>query len=590
MCAIAGLLDTARRLGPARLRAAATAMAEAMAHRGPDDAGVWVDPTGVCALAHRRLAVVDLSAAGRQPMVHPSGRSAIVLNGEIYNHRELAGDLVSQGVELRSRSDAEVLLHLMADQRAAPLAALRGMYAFAVWNADRGELLLASDPFGKKPLYVAQQGGLLAFASELSALARLAELDLAISADAVGQYLLLGYIPAPRSIYRDVEKLAPGHYARVRTAGGALAQVRYWSFAAGSPQPSVRLGDSPDARVRQLGAALERAVARRLAADVPVGAFLSGGVDSSLVVALARRLGHRLPTFSLGFADTAESEHLAARDVARHLGTEHHEIVLATEATALAPVVAAALDEPNGDSSCLPTHALAEFARREVTVVLSGDGGDELFGGYDRYGDMLARGADVSGARYTPRVTVMGASEIRALMGEIPGAVADTLARIGAAVETDDRPLLHRLRNLDVELYLPGSILAKVDRMSMRWALEVRSPFLDVDVAAIAAALPAADCTGKALLRDLLREFLPAAWVERPKRGFGLPETFWRPSAVVAWARDLMEGSTARLTGHVDRAALRRWLATQDDPQQFALHRLWPLLLLELWLRAHPRG
>ena len=586
MCGIAGVLDIGRRLGPARLREIAAVMGDALAHRGPDDAGIWVDPTGACVLAHRRLAIVDLSPAGHQPMVLPSGRVALVLNGEIYNHRELAADLVRQGIELRSRSDAEVLLHLMADQRPAALGALRGMFAFAVWNADRGELFLARDPFGKKPLYVARAGGLVAFASELSALARLGEIDRSISPDALGQYLLLGYIPAPRSIHRGVEKLAPGHYAQVRAADAPVTQAPFWRFAAGAPQPAVRLGASRAERRRQLEAVLEQAVARRLAADVPVGALLSGGLDSSLVVALARQLGHRLPTFALGFAGAAESEHLRARDVARHLGTEHHEIVIDPDAATLAPVIAEALDEPNGDSSCLPTYALAEFTRRQVTVALSGDGGDELFGGYDRYHDMLACEADATSAAYTPRITLLAPSDIRALLGGIPDAVTATLDRIGAVVEAPDRPLLHRLRNLDVELYLPGSILAKVDRMSMRWALEVRSPLLDVDVAALAAALPVEDCTGKSLLKEMLREFLPDAWIERPKTGFGLPEMLWPPRDLVAWARDLLDSSAARLTEHVDRPALRRWLSTQDDPQQFALYRLWPLLILELWLAA----
>ena len=585
MCGIAGVFDTERRLGPARLREVAAAMGDALAHRGPDDAGVWVDPTGACALAHRRLAIVDLSPAGHQPMVHPSGRTAHVLNGEIYNHRELGADLVSQGIALRSRSDAEVLLHLMADQRPAALGALRGMYAFAVWNADRGELFLARDPFGKKPLYVARARGLVAFASELSALARLGEIDRAISRDALGQYLLLGYVPAPRSIYREIEKLAPGHWAHVH-ADVPLTQARFWQFAAGSPPPSVRVVASREERRRQLRAVLEQAVSRRLAADVPVGALLSGGLDSSLVVALARRLGHRLATFTLGFAGVAESEHRLAREVARHLGTDHHELVIAPDVATLAPVIAEALDEPNGDSSCLPTYALAEFARRQVKAALSGDGGDELFGGYDRYGDMLARDDDATTAAYTPRVTVLAPSDIRALLGGIPDAVTATLDRIGAVVENPDRPLLHRLRNLDVELYLPGSILAKVDRMSMHWALEVRSPLLDVDVAALAAALPVEDCTGKSLLKDVLREFLPEAWIERPKTGFGLPETLWPPREIVGWARDLLDGPTARLTEHVDRQALRRWLSTQDDDEQFALYRLWPLLILELWLRA----
>lgn len=335
MCGIAGIVDLNGSLGPQRLRELATAMNATMVHRGPDDAGVWVDAAGLCALGQRRLSIVDLSPLGHQPMVLDGGEAALTFNGEIYNFMEIRRRLESQGHRFRSRCDAEVLLHLMAEQHVDRLDSLRGMYAFALWNARQRSLLLARDPFGKKPLYLARGRGWFAFASELRALEVIDELDRTIAAESLADYLLLQYVHAPRSIYQGVEKLEPGCWLAL-DAEGRERRGRHFIFSAGDAEPDVELADTYDGRVDQLDALLTQAVERRLISDVPLGAFLSGGIDSALVVSRMRRLGVHTKTYSVGFADSPESEHVQAREIAAHLGCEHHDIVLRPDAIELA--------------------------------------------------------------------------------------------------------------------------------------------------------------------------------------------------------------------------------------------------------------
>lgn len=618
MCGIAGIVDLNGRLGSHRLRELAAAMNETMVHRGPDDAGVWVDAAGRCALAQRRLSIVDLSPLGRQPMVLEGGEAALTFNGEIYNFLELRRRLESQGRRFASRCDAEVLLHLMADQHVDRLGALRGMYAFAVWNARQRSLLLARDPFGKKPLYLARGRGWFAFASELRALEVIDDLDCAIDPQALGDYLLLQYIHAPRTIYRGVEKLEPGCWLSL-DAQGRQQRGRHFAWCAGDADPEVELASTYEGRLEQLDALLTSAVERRLISDVPLGAFLSGGIDSALVVSRMKRLGVHTKTYSVGFADSPESEHVQAREIAARLGCEHHDIVLRPDAIELAPLIASRLDEPNGDSSCLPTYLLSEFTRRHVTVALSGDGGDEMFGGYGRYFDTLAdeeglrlEACDVSGPALQapgrkpevshlylgPRLTIFQESDLPRFLGEVPAATRESIARWSRLLDRADRPLIHTMRSVDVQSYLPGAVLAKVDRMSMQHSLEVRCPLLDSEVARFAAALGADDLimrgrgengrptfTGKRILKDLLSRELPREWVHRRKRGFGLPSNFWDGQALRVFAHDILAGSDTALADCLDHGEVKRWLIEQENPQCFSIYRLWPMLILELWLR-----
>jgi len=607
VCGVAGILDLDGRLGPGRLRELAGAMADALAHRGPDDRGVWVAPDGRCALSQRRLSILDVSEHGHQPMVDPTGRRAITYNGELYDFRELRERLVTQGHRFTSRGDTEVVLHLLADQHVDRLAALAGMFALGHYDAGTGRLLLARDPFGKKPLLVARGPGWLAFASELRALDALPDLDRTVTRDALGSYLLLQYVHGARTIWRGVRRVPPGCYLLADRDGRARSG-RYFAFDAGAAQPDVTLAPDYAGRLEQLETLVDRAVERRLVSDVPLGAFLSGGVDSALVVATMHKLGTTPRTYSVGFADSPDSEHAQARAIAERLGCEHHEVLVEPDAIELAPRIAARLDEPNGDSSCLPTEMLSEFTRRHVTVALSGDGGDEMFGGYGRYLDVVSESRDppdgwtASRAYLGPRWTIFERERIGALLGGVPARVDALLARWGDLLERDDRPLLHRMRNVDVESYLPGSVLAKVDRMSMQHALEVRCPLLDVDVAAFAAALPQDDLldevrgdgprrvAGKRILKDLLARHVPRAWVDRPKQGFGLPAGFWDAEGLRDFAHEVLAAPDTRLRDHLDRRALDDWLASQQDPARFSIYRLWPMLVLELWLRGPRAG
>jgi asparagine synthase (glutamine-hydrolysing) len=351
-------------------------------------------------------------------------------------------------------------------------------------------------------------------------------------------------------------------------------------------------------------------VEERLAADVPLGAFLSGGVDSSLVAAIARRdLGRELDTFSIGFSGSPESEHEEAREISRHLGTRHHEKALAPSDLAGVGTVAGLLDQPNGDSSCLPTYLLSGFAREQVTVCLSGDGGDELFGGYGRYRDTLNDLGDADRIRAATglapgqataadvymslRWHIWLPAQAERLLGGFSAATRSRLAGWRDALNAAATPVLHRMRTIDAALYLPGAVLAKVDRMSMRHALEVRSPFLDRDVADFAMGLEAQDCfvapqTTKRILKDLASDYLPREWMHRPKKGFGLPSAGWSREAILRECRDLLLSPASRTAQHLDRDALERIVAQQSLPGQFSIYQMWPLLILEHWLAAQP--
>jgi asparagine synthase (glutamine-hydrolysing) len=365
---------------------------------------------------------------------------------------------------------------------------------------------------------------------------------------------------------------------------------------------------SRGARLETLRELLQRSVQRRLVSDVPLGAFLSGGVDSSLIVAMmTRELGRDVKTFSIGFAGTDESEHEHAREIAKLLGTDHHDEIIEIDAVHMADEIAGALDEPNGDSSCLPTYLLSRFARQQVTVVLSGDGGDELFGGYRRYTDTIADAANWNARLRTllfrgrwwkpangylsPRLLIFGPDNLTRLMGGLPPAIDGVLDDWRRELNDPRLPLIHRMRNLDAATYLPGAVLAKVDRMSMQSSLEVRCPLLDRSVARFAEGLDAADCfrapsTTKPLLRTLAERYLPAELMQRPKMGFGLPSNSWSRDDMLSLARDTVAAPGGELGNHVDRAALRALVDRLEQPGQFSIYQLWPLLILEFWL-AH---
>jgi asparagine synthase (glutamine-hydrolysing) len=589
MCGIAGWFDP--RPAPAaatRAAAAVRAMAATLAHRGPDDDGLWVDARGRCVLGHRRLAVIDPSPAGRQPMVSADGRWVVAQNGEIYNYRDLRPAVERAGLRVRGRTDTEVLLHGLALWGVPVLDRLDGMYAFAAFDVEAGELWLARDPFGEKPLYYCERpDGVLAFASELQALERLPGFDGEVNPDAVAEVLTFQYIGSPRTIYRSVRKLAPGHWLRV-APGGPARIAPFWSF---EPVADGAEGRSTADLADELEDLLARSIERRLVADVPVGAFLSGGVDSSTVCALARRkLGRELKAFTIGFEDAAESEHPVAQAFARHLGLDHHVRVLAPDATELLKDLGALLDEPNADWSCLPVYLLAGLAREHVTVALSGDGGDEMFAGYEWYFAPLEqdRGAPWrADDAYMESLLMTDPGTLARLLGEVPDSLRAQLGQLRDGINEPGLPLVFRIRRNEVRNYLPGAVLAKVDRMSMRHSLEVRAPFLDRGLARFAASLSADQLygagRGKRLLREVAYRHLPRALVDRPKSGFGLPGAGWAAVEIRSVAQRLLGGEESRLRHWLGPERLDAFVAREPDT-----HRQWALAMLESWLRHHP--
>lgn len=601
MCGIAGLYHAASLAASGdEARHLLDRMNQTMVHRGPDAHGLWSDEAGRCFLAHRRLSIIDTSDAGRQPMLSGSGRWVVSFNGEIYNFLELRPKLEAAGIQLCGRTDTEVLLEALALWGIDALPKLDGMFAFAAFDRESGELLLARDPFGEKPLYYMElAGGGLAFASELQALETLPGFDGEVSLDAIGELLMFQYIGAPRTIYRAVKKLEPGYWLRA-FPDGRIERGRYFEFRPGRDGFVQRpLHDLVD----ELEDILTRSVQRRLISDVPLGAFLSGGVDSSTVCALVHnKLGRPLKTFSIGFKDAPESEHEAARRFAAHLGTEHHDQILAPHTSDFLLEIGRLLDEPNADSSCMPTYLLARYARQFVTVALSGDGGDELFCGYGRYFATLDEnqrwelgtlpGWQPGRAYYANRILVSEEAHVEELFGFVPEGLAAHLARLRNEIDQESVPLICRLRKSDADNYMPGAVLPKVDRMSMRHSLEVRTPFLNMELARFAEKLPGemlyAQGRGKLLLRELACRYLPRDWINAPKQGFGIPMTQWACGELLGAAGTLLESEDSRLRQSFGMDGIGRFMARQRSPNGFATYQVWALAMLESWTRNHP--
>jgi asparagine synthase (glutamine-hydrolysing) len=598
MCGITGLWQGENRgLSRDSIVRLVNAMNDSIIHRGPDSDGVWAEAAGRCALGQRRLSVIDTSEAGRQPFASTNGRWWITYNGELYNFQDLRRDLCAAGIRFRGRTDTEVVLEAVALWGVEALSRFDGMFAFAVYDIETRTLLLARDPFGEKPLYyTALPGGGLAFASELHALELLPGIDLTVDVEAVGELLCFQYIGAPRSIYSSIKKLPPGHWLRV-DADGRQRIERYFAFEPGSNGYTSR---SKADLIDELEDILVRSIRGRLIADVPLGAFLSGGVDSSTVCALVRsKLTQPLKTFSTGFAGASESEHLIARKFANLLGTDHHEQLVDPQAAEFLYKIGGLLDEPNADSSCLPVYTLSEFARKHVTVAVSGDGGDELFGGYGRYLSTLkAAATEPSSFRagdyyYGWQILVSPEPHIIELFGFLPPGLANHLASLRRDLNgAPTRDLLARLRRSDAWNYMPGAVLAKVDRMSMRHALEVRTPFLNVELAQFAERLPPEMLTdgqrGKVLLRELAYRYLPRDIIDLPKQGFGLPMSDWARASLLGVANDMLGSYECRLVPLFGREGLERFLARQNRSDGFAAYQVWALAMLESWLRHHP--
>jgi asparagine synthase (glutamine-hydrolysing) len=601
MCGIAGLFQRGgRTLHRELLREFAGNMANVISHRGPDGSGVWVDEGARCALSHRRLSIIDTSNAASQPFHSGDGRWQLTFNGEIYNYRDIRAKLERQGCRFRSRSDTEVLIEALALWGPEAIREFDGMFAFAAFDTLTGKLILARDPFGEKPLYYSWlDGTALAFASELRALETLDRFDRTIDVDALAEYLSFQYVGAPRSIYKNAAKLMPATYMIVGPDGSAES-VQYFRFQPGLGEPDRR---SLAAIADELEDILTRSIERRLIADVPLGAFLSGGVDSSTVCALiAKRLGVPLKTYSIGFEGSPpESEHEVARAFARHIGAEHHEEIISPDVGGFLEHCGRLLDEPNADTSCLPTYYLSRFARRHVTVAISGDGGDELFGGYGRYAWLLKERAKrkaqpflpdgywTPGAHYYgPAILISGDDEVEGLLGFFPEGFAHHLARLRAEIDDGSGALLAAMRGGDAAHYMPGAVLAKVDRMSMQHSLEVRTPFLNVELARFAERLPESVLANgefsKRALREVAYRYLPRDLIDMPKRGFGLPMNAWMRDSLLPMADKLL-GGASMLRDKLGAKGVGAFLQRHRDPARFNPYQLWGVVSLEIWLR-----
>ena len=652
MCGIAGAL-LARTRDPALV----DAMTGCLRHRGPDDGGRWDDPDAGngprAVLGHRRLAILELSPLGRQPMASADERWMLSFNGEIYNHLAIRTELDAAGLApaWRGHSDTETLVAAIAAwglERA--LVRCVGMFAFALWDRRERVLHLVRDRFGEKPLYYGWVGGDFLFASELKAMRAHPGFGNPIDRDALAAFAARTYVPAPHSIYRDVYKLEPGCILTVTPdaakaspgappspgRSGGLTLTRYWSYrdvmAAGAADPI----DGEEDALASLDAALGEAIAGQAMADVPVGAFLSGGIDSSTVVALYQRHSSTpVRTFSIGFEEAGFDEAGYAKEVAAHFGTVHHErYVTVAETRDVIPRLPTMYDEPFADSSQIPTHLVSRFAREQVTVALSGDGGDELFAGYNRHFaapklwerlSLLPRplraaaGAPLSlvspgvwnalpgrhaphwGAKLQKALRVAGRARrfddvYRSFLDEwslagspVLGAGADRAATAGIDLDPfPGAPDALRMMYCDATAYLPDDILVKVDRAAMAVSLETRVPFLDHRVAAVAARIPLSmkirDGRGKHILRELLYTQAPRRLFERPKAGFAIPVGQWLRGPLRPWAEELLAPARLAAEGYFDPAAVRaRWrdhLSGRSD----ASAALWAVLMFQAWL------
>lgn len=641
MCGIAGFFRLDNSPLPEASRHWLQDMTNAMVHRGPDGEGLWVD--GPVALGHRRLSIIDLCAGG-QPMSDVSGRVTVTFNGEIYNFEHLREELTQRGCAFRTRSDTEVILHGWLEWGPDCLTHFEGMFAFALWDSRDNTLFCARDPFGKKPFYYAVQQGTLIFASELTALTRFPDLRCTVRPDTLMRYLAYEYVPTPECVYQEVHKLPPAHSLLVRD--GHLKVQRYWDM----PEP---LNAAPCASEEDLAAELRslltEAVKRRMVSDVPLGVFLSGGIDSSIVAGLMAMQAPRIKTFSIGFTEASYDESHYARIVARHYNTDHHERILSAEECAqILPEVVSRLDEPMADASVAPTYLLAGVTREKVTVALGGDGADELLAGYEHYIgfkvaewynalpafvrtgiiERLAPHLPASAGYVNPRLAVatflQGAhapawqrvqTMLTALTPEMQqslwqGTPADS---VGYTSELAPEKLfastrehfehwpshgghggatpLDRAFHVYVRQFLLDDILVKVDRCSMMHSLEVRAPFLDRSVAEFVARLPVHyklnGFKRKYLLKKACADVLPKEILTRNKRGFQIPVAQWLRGELRPLVEELLGEDFLRQQGLFNVAAVRQLVDSHVSGKADLRKALWTLLVLQLWWKTN---
>lgn len=623
MCGLCGVIQFAGQpLDPA----IAGRMLDNLRHRGPDDRGTYQSRNGLASafLGHARLSILDLSSAGRQPIANETGRVWVVFNGEIYNFQDLRTELEALGHRFHSKTDSEVIVHAYEQFGDDCVRRLDGMFAFALWDEERERLLLARDRSGKKPLYYYLGSNHCIFASEIKALFVHPAVKREMDPQAIPFYFNVGYVPTPGTFYRDVLQVPPASYLVVEQ-GRAHKPISYWDW------PLEKEGTGPPASeedaIREVRRLLEAAVQRRLISDVPLGAFLSGGIDSSIVVGLMSRLmGRPVKTFSIGFAGDATYDETAyARTVARHFRTDHTEFIVAPKAFELVERLLWHHDQPYGDSSAIPTYILSHLTREHVTVALTGDGGDELFAGYQRF--LAAQLAEslprplISLGLYTldalpPAWRLRGALAkahrllVRAhqpladrYLGWCSFVTPELLAELlpasskadlgfvfrGCLDKSREADLINRLLYLNFKTYLPDDLLVKVDRMSMAHALEARSPFLDTDLIEYVAGLPGRyklkGTTLKYILKKAFADLLPPDILARGKQGFGVPVGTWMRGELKELVEDVLLCDAPRYRPYVRQDCVRRIYREHQERVRERGGELWALFNFELWLR-----
>ncbi|MBD1878440.1 asparagine synthase (glutamine-hydrolyzing) [Coleofasciculus sp. FACHB-T130] len=647
MCGITGFWDISRQKSALEMQAIARKMSDALLHRGPDDGGAWVDAAAGIALGHRRLAIVDLSPQGHQPMVSANGRYIIVFNGEIYNFLDLRRELERLGHRFRGGSDTEVMLAAFTEwglQQA--VQQFNGMFAFALWDCQERVLHLCRDRLGEKPLYYGWMGKTLLFGSELKALKAYPHFHCEINRDALALFVRHNYIPTPYSIYQGIYKLAPATVLTWNGGENRSSPIPYWSAKqiAESGVTNSFAGSEAEA-AEKLETLLQEAVKLRMMADVPLGAFLSGGIDSSTIVAMMQRVSSQpVKTFTIGFYENSYNEAAYAKAVAQHLGTDHTELyVTAEEALAVIPKLPTLYDEPFSDSSQIPTFLVSQLARQQVSVALSGDGGDELFGGYNRYflvskiwqqigwipPTMRQVAADaltnLSPDKWNQAFSYVDSRLPAQLQHPNPGDKIHKLAEILAMPNPEaiyrsflshwknpevlvigsrepptvlsDRQqwanlpsFMQRMMYLDTVTYLPDDILVKVDRASMGVALEARVPLLDRHLVEFALRLPLSmkinKSGGKWLLREILCKYVPRNLIERPKMGFGVPIDRWLRGSLRDWAEELLSTERLQREGYFNPQPIRQKWKEHIVGDRNWQYYLWDVLMFQAWLDA----
>lgn len=653
MCGICGVVWSAREKGIEQKTL--DAMTDALSHRGPDDRGTLLFPLGKgkngseagtgtgaagvkvgVGLGHRRLSIIDLSEAGRQPLANEDETVWVTFNGEIYNFPELRVELEAKGHRFRTETDTEVIVHLYEEMGLDFPKRLVGMFAVGIWDGAKGRLVLTRDRLGKKPLFYRLESGRLLFASELKSLRTVPGIPAELDPIALDEYFTYQYIPHPRTIWRGISKLPPGQIA-VWTPDGSFRLERYWSLDFNEENRNLSVGEWSE-RLRE---ELTRAVKIRLRSDVPLGAFLSGGIDSTIIAGLMTKLApNKIRTFSIGFAQKEYDETPFSRETAKRLGTDHTEFFVTPDAEKIFPQIVRQYDEPFSDSSAIPTWYLCEMTRREVTVALSGDGGDELFAGYDRYKAValagkldflplfarrflagpirgmipastrqrsalrrLKRFLEAAGMnpmeRYLQWIAIFNRQRLGALYSpEFQGRLADFASEespgydrldflTDAARFSNRRDFITSISLTDVLTYLPGDILTKVDIASMRHALEVRCPILDQNVAELAVRMPLKfklhGRKGKRILRETFREFLPPELENRPKTGFGVPLDHWFRGPLKKTVTEALTDPKSPVATYFRPDYVRRLLDDHLSGRFDHAYRLWSLLVFHRW-------